>query len=242
MDILILGHKGMLGHMLMLYLTDQKHSVHIINHRYPSEEFKQEILNFTGDYIINCIGAIPQKTSDFNINFELPIWLDSIAKCKIIHPGTDCEMDNDMYGISKRKASDYIKSYGTRTKIIKTSIIGPELNSKDSLFEWFINSSKEVHGHTNAMWNGNTTYEWSKFCNRLILNWDNYDIETILYGECISKYNLLVKIGLVFNKKIIILPIEKGINKCLKGHIHTPNMDIQLMELKKYYYDNRRIS
>ena len=60
MNILILGHKGMLGHMLVKYLTDQNYTIHTINHRFPSEEFKNEVLKFNGDYIINALGNIPQ--------------------------------------------------------------------------------------------------------------------------------------------------------------------------------------
>ena len=54
---------------------------------------------------------------------------DENTNCKIIHPGTDCEMDDDDYGNSKRIASEWIKSSGQNTKIIKTSILGPELNT-----------------------------------------------------------------------------------------------------------------
>lgn len=225
----------MLGHMVHKYFKCIGFNVSTIEYRYPSNEFKNYIESYSGDYIINCIGSIPQKVNQFDINFELPICLDNLAKCNIIHAGTDCEMDNDDYGISKRKASDYIKTFSVRTKILKTSIIGPELNSKHSLFEWFMNSKDDVYGYTKAMWSGNTTYEWAKQCEKLILNWNNYKIETILQGECISKFDLLNKINFIFNKKINILPIEKGIDKCLIGNINTAPIDIQLSELKNFY-------
>ena len=54
-------------------------------------------------------GRVPQKTNDFSINWEIPIWLNENTNCKIIHPATDCEHDSSDYGISKRKGSDYIK-------------------------------------------------------------------------------------------------------------------------------------
>ena len=239
MNILVLGHKGMLGHMLVKYLTDQNYTIHTINYRFPSKEFKDEVLKFNGDYIINVIGAIPQKTNLFNINHELPIWLDKYSKHKIIHAGTDCEMDNDDYGISKRIASDYIKKFSTNTKIIKTSIIGPELDSKSSLLEWFLNSKTDIKGYTRVLWSGITTLEWSKQCLDLINNWDEYERENIIEGTCLSKYNLLNSIKETFNKNINIIPEDKiNINKCLKGNIKVPHIKIQLQELKKYYYDD----
>lgn len=239
MNILILGHKGMLGHMLVKYLTDQNYSIQIINHRFPSKEFKDDILNFTGEYIINAIGAIPQKTNLFDINHELPIWLDKYSNNKIIHAGTDCEMDDDEYGISKKIASDYIKKFSTNTKIIKTSIIGPELDSKSSLLEWFLNSENDVKGYTKAMWNGITTLEWAKQCLNLIVNWDKLERENIIESTCLSKYDLLNLMKEVFKKNINISSNDNIIvNKCLTGDIKTKPIKEQLIELKEYYYDN----
>lgn len=235
MNILILGHNGMLGHMVMSYFDKQNFNISTTNLRFPNEEFKQFVSSYTGDYIINCIGAIPQKTKQFECNTDLPIWLDSNLTCKIIHPGTDCEIDNDPYGISKRNASDYIKHTGKNTKILKASIIGPELNSKFSLMEWFLNSDSPVTGYTDALWNGVTTYEWVKQCEQLMLNWQYYNTETIISSICISKYELLSIIKEVFNKKIEISKMTGvGINKCQTGSINAKDIQSQLIELKKY--------
>ena len=239
MNILILGHKGMLGHILVKYFTDKQYTVNTIDSRFPSEDFTNSILNFRGDYIINAIGSIPQKHSDFTINFALPEWLDSHASAKIIHAGTDCESDNTDYGISKKKASDWIKTNGTKTKIIKTSIIGPEINSKSSLLEWFLNSTDPVTGFANAMWNGITTLEWSKQCERMIADWDSCNTETIVYTDCISKFEILEQIKLVFSKEIHIIKDDRDAkNKCLIGDIYTGTIFQQLKELKEYYYGN----
>ncbi len=236
--VLVLGHSGMLGHMIAKYLSDNNCDIVTCEYRYPSTQFKEFIKQFNGDFIINCIGAIPQRTKDFSINYELPIWLDANANCKIIHPGTDCEMDSDDYGISKKRARDYIVEHSNQTKILKSSIIGPELNSNASLLEWFLSQTDLVYGYTNAMWNGNTTLEWAEQCYALINSWDSYKIETILQGECVSKFELLNKFKLVFEKEIIILEKETDlIDKCLVGDIKTNNINDQLNKLRKYYYD-----
>ena len=132
-------------------------NIYTNKNRWPSSKFKNHIKKFDGDYIINCIGAIHQRTNQFNINWELPQWLDENANCKIIHPGTDCEMDDDDYGNSKRIAAEWIKSSSKNTKIIKTSILGPELNTKASLMEWFLSQ-------TGA----------SKWLFRMLLEWKYY--------------------------------------------------------------------
>ena len=231
MKILVLGHKGMLGHIVKEVLIKSKIKVHTIKKRFPN----WESLMFNDiDFIINCIGAIPQKTKNFDINWEIPIWLENNTNCKIIHPSTDCEIDNDDYGNSKRKAADYIKSKGTKTKMIQTSIIGHEINSNASLLEWFLSQKNEVFGYTKAMWNGNTTLEWSKWCLNIINNWEDYGKLSILQSNTVSKYELLNLIKEIYQKDIIIQKKELGKDKTLKGNIKTKDIKDQLIELRNW--------
>ena len=230
-NILVLGHKGMLGHMVKKTLeNNKKFKVTTINKRYPNWEISM-FKNI--DFVVNCIGAIPQKTETFNINWEIPEWLEVNLDCKVIHPGTDCEMDSDDYGISKRRATTYIQRTATKTKIIKTSIIGPEINSNASLLEWFLSQKGEVFGYTKALWNGNTTLEWSKWCEKIILNWDDYDTLTTLYSNTVSKFELLKLFKTIYAKdNVTILPKELGKDKTLKGNIRTKDIQEQIWELK----------
>lgn len=229
MKIFLLGHKGMLGHMVLMYFKSQGIKVHTLTERFPN--WNSDIFKGS-DYVINCIGAIPQRTNNFKINYELPMWLSNNLKCKIIHPGTDCEIDKDDYGLSKKRATDFILNKSKNTKILKASIIGPELNSNASLLEWFLSQKTEVFGYTQAIWNGVTTYEWSKQCLNLINNWTNYNKLTILSSNPVSKYELLNIIKEVYNKNINIIPKELGKNKTLVGDIKTKNIKEQLWELK----------
>lgn len=240
MKILILGHKGMLGHMVLKYLSEH-YTIETIPHRWPEESFKNAVQISNADIAINCIGAIPQKTDSYNINFELPIWLESTFNGKIIHPGTDCEMDNDPYGNSKTKASKFIVEKGSKTKILKVSLIGPELSAHSSLLDWFLYNKEDlVYGYEDAMWSGITTLTWAKECKKLIENWNNYKIETILESTCISKYNLLSLFKEIFGKKIEIQSVpNKGKDKCLKGLSVDQDIKKQLIELKEFYYDTR---
>lgn len=237
MKILVLGHNGMLGNAVYKHLSNIYREVQTTKHRWPSDDFTKDVTSFSGDYVINCIGAIPQKTNDFVINYDLPIWLDKNVNGKVIHPGTDCEMDNDYYGISKVNASDYIKNDGVRTKIIKTSIIGHELKSADSLLDWFLTTEGVVSGYTNAMWNGNTTLEWAKTCVDMIINWDSYETENIIKSYCISKYELLLEIHDIYGGNVIRVDKDDRPmpNKCLTGGIQKNPISIQLKQLKDFY-------
>lgn len=238
--VLLLGHTGMLGHMVSKYLETKNVKVETTILRWPTESFKERIKNYEGDFIINCIGAIHQRTNIFDVNWELPIFLDFYSKCRVIHPGTDCEMDNDNYGISKRIARDFIVNSSKKTKSIKTSILGPELNTKASLMEWFLSNpdGSTVNGFSQYFWNGNTTLTWAKQCYHHIMEWEYFPSETILSSECISKKEILESINEVFNREINIQGKDDVVfNKCLDGNITTPHIKEQLKELKEFYYD-----
>ena len=212
------------------------------DHRWESLEFKNFIKNNRFDFIINCIGAIHQKTKEFSINYELPIWLGQNSSAKIIHPGTDCEMDKDEYGISKKMARDFIIDNSLNTKIIKTSVIGTELDSCYSLMSWFLSNpdNSEVKGFSKQMWNGNTTLTWAKFCLDLINNWEKYKKENVLYSDCVSKYEILTSINNTFGRNIKITPSDSIlIDKCLLGDIKTPHISVQLQELKEFIEDGK---
>lgn len=244
MKVLILGHKGMLGHMVHKFFESKGiECITIADCRWPSTCFKQSVQNFDGAYIINCIGAIHQRTTDFQINWELPKWLETNAskyienhQPRIIHPGTDCEMDNDDYGNSKRIAAEWIKEEAKNTKIIKTSIFGPELNTKASLMEWFLSQEGEINGYSEYYWNGNSTLTWAQYCLYLMFHWNELPTENILEGECVSKYELLSLLKEVYNKNIIINPIDIPVfNKCLVGTIKTLPLKEQIIALKEFY-------
>lgn len=236
--ILVLGSKGMLGNAVCKYFL-KRNDVQLYaidTERWPTDEFKKFVTKENHDFIINCIGAIPQKKNIFEINYSLPIWLCGLSKTKVIHPGTDCELDNDEYGLSKKKARDYIINNSNNTKIIKTSIIGHEVDTNYSLLDWFLNSKKTVSGFSKVYWNGNTTLQWAKFCILLINNWNLYQKENIIRTKCISKFELLGIIKDVYNHEIKI-KIHSGFknNKCLSGGDRMPNIKQQLIELKDFY-------
>ena len=242
MKVMVLGHGGMLGNAVLKFLKYKKSTVLTTNHRWPTNDFKNFVEQSECEFVINCIGAIPQRKDDFSVNHELPVWLDQNTNHRIVHPGTDCEVDNDSYGLSKRKAVEYIIDGGRNTKIIKTSIIGHEINSRASLLDWFLNEKQSVRGYNNHFWNGNTTLQWSKICFDLLRNWDLYEVLTIVATEPVSKYKLLKTIADVYNKNTIIEDFShenRVDNKCLAGKIPVPNIRDQLVELKKFYKDEQ---
>lgn len=236
MRILVLGHNGMLGNAVYKYLIKQNINVFITNERYPENDFLELIKSFEGEYIINCIGAIPQRTNVFQINYELPYFLDKYSKCKIINAGTDCESDTTEYGKSKKYVTEWIKQGALiNTYTVISSIIGIEKYSNNSLLSWTISqNSKTIKGYTKAFWNGVTSLAWIKYVFNKIKENNLQKIEKIR-TNCISKFELLNHIKNVYN---LNLNIEKeyqtGSNKCIDG-IYIGNIKDQLIELKNFY-------
>tara|TARA_R110000824_G_scaffold54689_4_gene151009 strand:- start:402 stop:1142 length:741 start_codon:yes stop_codon:yes gene_type:complete len=236
--VLVLGHEGMLGHTVKNYISGKDDcDVEVIFDRWPSDSFKERIQLFEGDVIVNCIGAIPQRKVLFGVNYKLPIWLDSNSPCNVIHPGTDCEADKDPYGESKYKAFEYLKTQGAKTKIIKCSIIGHEVNSKHSLLDWFLScKDRSVKGYTKCMWNGITTLQWAKICYGVAKNFEDYEFVSTPATECISKAELLNVMKEVYSKNIIVVGDDsKVLDKCLVGDIEVPDIKSQLKELKQFF-------
>ena len=249
----------MLGHIVVKYLKSQNKDIVTTDLKWESDEFKKFITSSSCEYLINCIGCIPQKKPSWeqykSVNILLPAFLADNFNGNIIHPTTDCEFDGkiseglyysskelpsalDDYGISKSYASLFLKTKNN-VKQIRTSIIGPELYNKVSLMEWFFKQTGNVNGYVNHYWNGITTLEWSKHAYKIIKNWSDYDIMTQIGTDKTNKYELLCLINKIFecNKNIISINVDV-VNKCLKTDYTLQSLENQIVELKKFYYEN----
>lgn len=249
MKILILGNQGMLGKSVTRYYQKQRASVRINSSRWPQERLKDTIATFNGDLIINCIGAIPQKTQDFKVNYELPFFIaNNMQKgVKYIHPDTDCIFRGDLPKgefYDKCHPSDATDEYGTSksfvgelesndVKLIRSSIVGLDGNGK-SLLSWFL-SQQSVKGYTNHYWNGITVHHWAKVSKKIFDNWKLYGFVTQVASNCISKAELLKAFNRAFGGQIKITEVEHEttINRCLLPDIKLSNIETQLKEYIK---------
>lgn len=258
MKILVLGHKGMLGRAAVQYFKErEKYTLQTLSIRFGEDGFEDEIKKNNPDYIINCIGVIPQKNpKEFEyqlVNKDLPVILEKL-NIPVIHPSTDCEFKgslyreelytkeskrdaDDTYGKSKAEISEQIENNFVNTKIIRTSIIGHEEETQVALLDWFLSQNTEVRGYTNHYWSGITTLQWVKQAELMLENWDIFPALNQYSIGPISKYDLLKVIAEVYRKKIKIIPFETQItvNKCLSSDVLMPTIEEQLVELKRFF-------
>lgn len=248
MNIIILGSNGMLGSMLCFYANNNNIKIIPIDRTIfnaiddPVEKLKEFICSKS--YIINCIGAIPQKkynNSEFiELNTLFPHRLNLFCKeqnTKLIHISTNCVFsgrktnyietdipdENELYGKSKSdgEPSDALT--------IRCSIIGFEKKTNFGLLEWFLqNKSNTINGYIDSFWNGLTTLELSKIIFDIIKN-DTYSFGIRHYYSIntLSKYDILDYVKKKTNKHIDINPITNGIKYyTLNSIINNPIKNI----------------
>jgi dTDP-4-dehydrorhamnose reductase len=263
--ILLFGSTGMLGRYVYKVLSE-KYIVQCITRndfdiQYDSLELLYGICSSNlneNDIIINCAGIIPQKylPEEFNsyirTNTLFPINLGYIAKqqkYKFIHITTDCVFDgkkgdysiydkhtaNDIYGVTKSLGENCI--YAT---ILRTSIIGEEIQHKKSLLEWVIsNKGKTINGFTNHYWNGVTCLTIATIIKQIIndnLFWQG--VRHIHSPDVLNKYELCKIINDVYELNIRINEYEDKITKnmTLTGDntFSIPNIHNQIIEQKLF--------
>ena len=218
-QILVLGHRGMAGHVVYDYLSNRSEfevitADELLGFKFDVQKhldcLEEKLKLNHVDYIVNCIGLLKKKCTEdpisaIRINSLFPHQLVKIANkssAHVIHLSTDCYMDDDVYGRSKRAGEINYSSHLT----IRTSIIGPELKEDgEGLFEWFMRQEGEINGYVNVIWDGITTLELAKFIySYLITEKKLYGIKNLRSPQKISKYNLLMIIKNTYKKPIHI--------------------------------------
>lgn len=262
MKILVLGHKGMLGRTVLKYFAQQpQYETFTTKTRWGEDGFGEKIFTIAPDFIINCIGKIPQKKPTEGeyefLNIKLPRFLETLG-IKVIHPSTDCEFKGDIapteaytkesirdaddeYGLSKATISKEIQDTYINTKIIRVSIIGHEENTSVSLLDWFLSQKGSVRGYTNHYWNGITTLEWAKQCKTIMESWNDHPTLNQLGTDThYSKYQILEIAKSVYQKDIDIIPFETDIsvNKCMISDKELSELPLQLKELRAFLLTN----
>lgn len=233
--VLIIGIKGMAGHVLFKSLTElADYDVYgIARSITPSEKVfnldvsntkeLQKVINLDFDVIVNCIGILnkdaennPHKAIWFNSYF--PHLLESLTKetkTKVISISTDCVFSGKKGHYTETDFTDgegfYAKSksigeiVNDKDLTIRTSIIGPELNTDGiGLFHWFMQQESWVSGYSQVFWSGISTIELAKVVHQAIAQ--NVSGLIIVAGNPkIDKFSLLKLFNKIFRNDSLIV-------------------------------------
>jgi dTDP-4-dehydrorhamnose reductase len=260
MKVLVLGHKGMLGHVVTRYLREQRLEVLTVDERYtaqPNDPLIRAMESSNADWIINCIGLIKQKSEDplalIKTNALAPAHLKSALRKgqRLLHPSTDCVFSGKTgsYALDSRKDAEDIYGFSKmlgesaaepgKVTVLRTSIIGPEMGTASGLMSWFLSESKRVNGFTNHFWNGITTLEWAMLACDLITGKERFEAPIVQVGSktAVSKYELLCLIRDTWGHAIEILPAEAPdrVDRTLKADVLRRSIEEQLQQFKRWY-------
>jgi dTDP-4-dehydrorhamnose reductase len=206
----------------------------------------RDFLNYCEfNYIINCLGIIkPFMKNNIRdaiyINSVFPHELAKAAKennLKMIHITTDCVFSGKTGQYVENSLHDCLDDYGkskslgecvTDAMVIRTSIIGEEIHKNASLIAWAKSQAgKQVNGFTNHKWNGITTKEYAKLCDKIIQN-DLYSTGLFhVHANTVTKFEMLQKFNERWNLNLEITPVEAG-EACDRSMASSKQLNHQL--------------
>jgi len=202
---------------------------------------------FSG-WVINCIGAIPQRISNpelmYKLNAELPKKLAN-SNAKVIQIATDCVFSGRKGKYTELSDKDPTDLYG-KTKWegeqspimkIRCSIIGPD-KTNASLFEWVRKQPEgaTIPGYTDHFWNGVSTNIFAKLTKGIIEAnfWQNKTFHFVP-SDYVSKFEL-VKLIAERTNRLDLNIIQKDTGKSINRTLATayPEINKHLWKLAGY--------
>jgi dTDP-4-dehydrorhamnose reductase len=264
MRVTVVGSRGMAGHVIVKYLTQQGHTVTAVDRTVldiENGDVDQFFETLDADFVVNAVGLLVKDCIDrpdraIAINSWWPQYCAHKLKdtnTRLIHLSTDCVFDgrrgnyfeDDVH--TETNAYGRSKSFGevdnSKDITFRMSIIGPELKNGTGLLNWVLtNKDDELPGWDNAWWNGITTLQLAKCIDQYINNPTITGVYHLVNNDVqINKYDLLCKINEVYELGKTIIPTQgpKTINKVLvdtRGEIDfaIPDYNTQLQQLRDF--------
>jgi dTDP-4-dehydrorhamnose reductase len=202
---------------------------HIAKFQINAETTVHSLVEFKNfDIVINAMGIVSQliigkevqMAHDCNlVNNIFPGVLNEFSKeasVNVLQIGTDCVFDakkgnyseyakfkaTDLYSASKI-AGEIVSS---NTQILRTSIVGREVHSNNSLMNWVLSQplGANIKGFNNHYWNGVTTLHFAKLVDGIIKS-KNFGkgIQHVIPTNIVSKFELVSAIASAFNREDI---------------------------------------
>jgi dTDP-4-dehydrorhamnose reductase len=224
----------------------------------------RDLASLAPDIVINCAGAIKQRTSNdaelLYANALLPLELAALlpGHTRLIHPSTDCVFSGasttpyptghpadalDVYGWSKYLGEQALLARPF-TLIPRVSIIGPdEREGGPGLLNWFLRQPEgaTLNGFTNHHWNGITTLEWCHQVEQRLHSGDGFSTNhgtrfQLGTADPLNKYDLLLAFARHFDRRVHIVPhaAAESVHRVLAPDAVCPPIESQLSNLVRW--------
>ena len=265
--VLVLGSTGMLGNAVGKYFGKTTKYDTYLTYRNPYMAYGNKTIEFDVckndikdlpfcDYYINCIGTIkPYMAADI----EKSIYTNSIFPhklanmcvkrgIKLIHITTDCVFSGKHGSYTENSPHDCMDDYGKSKSLgepkncmlLRTSVIGEEIHKNVSLIEWAKSmKGREINGFENHHWNGVTTHEYARICDKIISH-NMFEKGLFhVFSDKVSKYELITylnekfDLNLKINKHKTPIPCDRSLSseKYLNNILCIPSVQEQINNL-----------
>ncbi len=242
--VAVLGTTGMLGSMVHHHLASVP-NIQLKRFARPGFDAEAVVVGGEfpelagSDYVVNCIGVIKPYCRDddpagveraIRINALFPHQLARAAHrhgVRLIQIATDCVFSGSRGKYTEADDHDALDVYGKTKSLgelhvpgalnIRCSIIGPEGKGRTSLMEWFLAqpAGSTVNGFTHHLWNGVTTLQFARLCERIILTEGAFDdlagvspVHHFRPNEVVSKYELLCLMAEAFGHDVSVAAVS----------------------------------
>lgn len=238
MKTIILGNTGMLGSMVSNTWEGDLTST-------SRSELDAEIASgVPGDYdwVINCIGVIKPYCDDMKRAIKVNALYPHTLPAATIQIATDCVYSGKKGNYVETDEHDATDTYGKtkslgeapHIKNLRCSIIGPEIKNHVSLLDWFL-AQDSANGFTNHLWNGITTYHFSKICQgALRVGLELPNIQHIIPADVVTKAELLRIIAKAYGKDIPVTDVEASIAVDRTLSTNNPELNLKLWQAAGY--------
>tara|TARA_R110002012_G_scaffold12541_3_gene55684 strand:+ start:7815 stop:8657 length:843 start_codon:yes stop_codon:yes gene_type:complete len=269
--VMILGSTGMLGRYMSKYLQESFKIINISRAHLNAENAnKDKILDLIDnnvttadkpDVVINCIGVIKSQidknttAQTIKVNSLFPHLLAEAAESistPLIHITTDCiysgKKDHSL-AYNETDALDVSDTYGvtkglgepTNCTVIRTSIIGEEVNQARSLIEWVKSEDgNNVNGFTDHWWNGVTCLQLAKITEEIIDTNNFWSGTRHVFSNSVSKDQLVAMIADALGITVTITPgpspspCNRQLSSIHKLPFNIPSLSEQLKQLRGF--------
>jgi dTDP-4-dehydrorhamnose reductase len=268
MKVVIFGASGMLGRYVSSYLIQDNieviqvcrkdFEINLETNKKNIGKFLDNLSLEKDDVVINCSGLIKPQVDKYGqalsimVNSLFPHLLAEYCEDrnhKMIHITTDCVFSGNKGKYSEIDAHDISDIYG-RTKslgepknctVIRTSIIGEEIEQGRSLLEWVkANKGGKVNGFNNHEWNGVTCLQLAKIILEILKNKNYWSGVRHVYSGPINKFQLLELINKIYNLNILITETvaetscDRTLDSVFNPNFNNPSLENQIIELLEY--------
>lgn len=239
MKTVILGNTGMLGSMVADSWCSEFLSL-------DHEQFDAENPNLDklmhADWVINCIGKIKPHCDNVPSAIRVNALFPHKLPPNTIQIATDCVYSGRKGSYVETDEHDATDVYGKtkslgeapHIKNLRCSIIGPEVKNHISLLDWFLKQDK-ANGFTNHLWNGITTYHFSKICQGIIDNKIELpNLQHIVPADVVTKAELLRIMANAYERDIPVTDVEADVAVDRTLSTNNPELNARIWKAAGY--------